>query len=217
MKRQEFLIRLSECLDGLPKEDMQKSLDYYAEMIDDKIEDGLTEEQAVAQIGSPEEIAKTIFKEVPITKRIKSRIKSKRELSGAELALIIIGSPIWLSLLIATFAVVFSVAVAVLVVGFAVVVTLYAVLCSLYAGVFAIGACAVAGVVYSFVASISLGIGQGLFFMGAGLFLAGLAILLFFGCNLLAKCVFKLTKWLALLVKKTFKKFLNRGGKKNEN
>ena len=217
MKRQEFLIRLSECLDGLPKEDIQKSLDYYAEMIDDRIEDGLTEEQAVAQIGVPEEIAKTIFKEVPIAKRIKSRIKSKRELSGAELALIIIGSPIWLSLLIATFAVVFSVAVAVLVVGFAVVVTLYAVLCSLYAGVFAIGACAVAGVVYSFVASISLGIGQGLVFMGAGLFLAGLAILLFLGCNLLAKCVFKLTKWLALLVKKTFKKFLSRGGRKNEN
>jgi len=206
MKRNEFLLRLSECLEGLPEEDIQKSLDYYAEMIADRMEDGLSEEQAIEQIGSPEEIAKTIFKEIPIAKRIKSKVKSKRKLSGVELALIIIGSPIWVALLIAVLAVLFSVTVGVLAGVFALIVSVFAVLISLYAGAGGIAVGAVASVLYAFIASISIGIGQGLFYMGAGLLLAGLAVLSFWGCNLLSVCIFKFVKWLFGLIKKLFKK-----------
>ena len=43
MTKQEFLRELWNRLTELPQEDVEKSLDYYSEMIDDRVEDGLTE------------------------------------------------------------------------------------------------------------------------------------------------------------------------------
>ena len=103
---------------------------------------------------------------------------------------------------------------------FSLVVSTYAVLVSLCAVVLGLGAGAICGVLYAFVASISLGLGQGLFFMGAGLFLAGVTILAFWGCNLLVKSVFKLTKWIFITHKNLLLKLklrLSKGGKGNEN
>lgn len=54
MTKQEFLLRIRNGLAALPKEDIEKSVEYYREMIDDRMEDGLSEEEAVAAIGSPE-------------------------------------------------------------------------------------------------------------------------------------------------------------------
>ena len=56
MKRNEFLSKLKERLWALPEADKQCSLDYYSEMIDDRMEDGLSEEEAVAAIGDLDEI-----------------------------------------------------------------------------------------------------------------------------------------------------------------
>ena len=39
MNKQEFLKALSDRLQGIPKEDREKSLEYYSEMIDDRTED----------------------------------------------------------------------------------------------------------------------------------------------------------------------------------
>ena len=47
MKKQEFLDLLKNRLWALPERDIQQSLDYYKEMIDDRMEDGLSEEDAV--------------------------------------------------------------------------------------------------------------------------------------------------------------------------
>ena len=49
MSKTEFLTELKKALEGLPEEDIEKSLEYYSEMIDDRIEDGLSEEEAVAE------------------------------------------------------------------------------------------------------------------------------------------------------------------------
>ena len=60
MKKNDFLEKLEKLLDGLPKCDIDSSVEYYSEMIDDKMEEGLSEEEAVAAIGTPEEIAENI-------------------------------------------------------------------------------------------------------------------------------------------------------------
>ena len=65
MKKQEFLAELWKQLSDAPKEDVERSLDYYTEMIEDRIESGMSEEEAVADVGSPEDAAKQIMKELP--------------------------------------------------------------------------------------------------------------------------------------------------------
>ena len=48
MNRKEFLNEVERRLHGLPAEDISKALDYFGEMIDDRTEDGMSEEEAVA-------------------------------------------------------------------------------------------------------------------------------------------------------------------------
>ena len=50
MNKSEFLNSLEEKLKELPKDEIRKTIDYYDEMIDDRIEDGMTEEEAVKSI-----------------------------------------------------------------------------------------------------------------------------------------------------------------------
>ena len=57
MTKQEFLDRLRRSLAGLPLEDAEERLAFYDEMIDDRMEEGLAEEEAVSSFGTPEEIA----------------------------------------------------------------------------------------------------------------------------------------------------------------
>ena len=61
MNKQEFLSRLEEALAGLPREELMERLAFYRESIDDRMETGLTEEAAVAELGPVEEIASQIL------------------------------------------------------------------------------------------------------------------------------------------------------------
>ena len=45
MKKREFLDRLKASLWAMPEADKERSADYYAEMIDDRMEDGLSEKK----------------------------------------------------------------------------------------------------------------------------------------------------------------------------
>lgn len=51
MQKTEFLDRLRAALADLPAEELEKTLGYYAEMIEDRMEDGMDEEAAVAAMG----------------------------------------------------------------------------------------------------------------------------------------------------------------------
>lgn len=57
MNKQEFLISLKKCLSGLPEEEQQNYISYFEEIINDRVEDGMTEEQAVSSLESVEKIA----------------------------------------------------------------------------------------------------------------------------------------------------------------
>ena len=100
MNKTEFVNQLSAGLMGLSQEDIKRSMDFYTEMIDDRIEDGMPEEEAVAALGSIEEIRGKILEEIPITRIVKEKITPKRSFKAWEIILLILGSPVWLPLLL---------------------------------------------------------------------------------------------------------------------
>ena len=108
MSKQEFIARLQKGLSGVPKDEAEGRISFYAELIDDRMEEGLSEEEAVLAVGSVEDIIAQIVAEIPFVKIAKERILSKRRLGVGEIILLILGSPIWISLCVAAFAVVLS-------------------------------------------------------------------------------------------------------------
>ena len=183
MDKREFLKNLRAALDGLPDEDLEERLLFYAEMIDDRVEDGLTEEEAVLKIGNVEDVAAQIVAEIPFSKIVKEKVKRKGKPSGAMLALLVLGSPIWLSLIIAVLAVVFALYV-----------SIWAVLISVWVVDLSFAVSALGCVLCGFAV-----LGQGAFpqmllAFSAACLLAGFAILLFFACVKLTKVLCGLTK-----------------------
>ena len=101
MTKNEFLTELRSKLNGLPKDDLDNRINFYEEMINDRMDDGKTEEEAVADIGSVDAVVKQIASETPMLKLVAEKAKPKRSLRAWEIVLIILGFPLWLPLLIA--------------------------------------------------------------------------------------------------------------------
>ena len=118
MNKREFLTLLKNELRGLPEGEIRESLNFYNEMISDGIEEGLTEAEAIAKIGSISQISAQIKDEKAYTvTEAPVATATKRKLTALEITLLILGSPIWISLIAAAFATVVSVFAAVLTVG----------------------------------------------------------------------------------------------------
>lgn len=193
MTKQEFIAALRQRLHGLPQRDIEERLSFYGEMIDDHMEDGQEEAEAVAAIGSVEEIAAQIISDTPFARIAKERIRPKRRLRGGEIALLVLGSPLWLSLVIAAFAVAFSVFI-----------TLWAVVASVWAAFASVAACGPAGILTGAVIALGGKGASGVALLGAGLACSGLAILLLFGCRAATSGCVLLTRRIALGIKKCF-------------
>ena len=190
MDKQQFLAALRGRLAGLPEADVTSSLEYYAEMIDERIEDGVPEYEAVAAVGSVDAIAEQILLDTPLPKLVKVRVKRRRSAGG--LVLLLLGSPIWLPLLLALAAVVLSVYI-----------IIWAVIAVLYAVVLALAAAAVAALIGLFFLSPG-GWAYTLVVIGAALVLAGLSILLFFAFTALAKALVRLSRAVWRGIKRCF-------------
>ena len=91
MQKTEFLDRLRAALADLPAEELEKTLGYYAEMIEDRMEDGMDEEAAVAAMGDPEAVAREILLDAPLGTLVRAKIKPKRALSGWGILLLVLG------------------------------------------------------------------------------------------------------------------------------
>lgn len=191
MDKQEFLRQLREGLHGLPQEDLEERLAFYGEQIDDRMEEGLTETEAVAAVGTVEEILAQIVEDTPFAKLVKERICPKRKLSAWEIVLLALGSPVWLSLLIAAFAVLLSLYVSL----WSLIIVLWSVFASLVGG-------AAGGLAGGVVLLCSGETPDGLVLVSAALVCAGLAIFAFFGCTAATKGAARLTKGIVLAVKK---------------
>lgn len=110
MNRQEFLDDVKARLEGLSEEDITKALSFYEEAIDDRTDDGMTEEDAIKDIGTPEQIANEILLDTPITKLVKAKVNRKKQsIETWEIVMIILLFPIWVPVLISIIAVLFSI------------------------------------------------------------------------------------------------------------
>lgn len=195
MKKREFLARLRVRLSDLPRRDVEERLSFYSEMIDDRMEEGLSEEEAVSAIGSADSVASQIAVDAPLAKAAKEKAKPKRRLKAWVITLLALGSPIWLSLAVAAFAIIFSLYV-----------SSWSVVISLWAAFASVACCAPAGVVAGTVFALTGDGLSGIAIIGAGVACAGLAILLFFGCRAATKGALLLTKGIASGIKNCFSK-----------
>ena len=200
MLKSEFLKQLENRLVGIPKEDLNRTIDYYNEIISDKQEDGMSEEEAINSLGSIDEIVKDILNEIPIKKLVKEKLQLNRKLKTWEIVLLSATSIIWVPIAI---------------VMFAVILVLYV---CLWSGVISLGAAAFSCLASSFIAIIGSidfvtgNVCNGLFLIGTGIASLGIGVLLGILTFKFAKIMVIVCKKIILKIKSLFIR-----GEKNEN
>lgn len=191
MNKQEFLKRLTNALSGLPKEEINKTVDYYSEIIDDAVEDGRDEYEVISGFDSVEEIAERVINETPIRKFVSEDVK-KRNISAGAVVLIIIGSPVWLPILAAVFAVLMSVYIAV----WSVIISLF----SVFAGLALSAVCMMVLTPFMLFARPV----KAVFAFGLTLLCAGGAVFMFYISVWSARLIIRFTVFLARQIKNVF-------------
>lgn len=199
MNKEKFLNELRCKLKGLSKEDIDGHISFYEEIISDIMEEGKTEEEAISEIGSVDKIVNDIAQDTSLISLVKQKMKPKKNFSGLQIALIIIGFPIWLPLLI----VILVLILVALILTWVFLLVAYAIEVSFIVG-------SIASLIL-FLVYLLMG-DANFILLGGAIALAGLSILLFFGCKGLGKLIVLLNKKTLLGVKT----MLIRGGKDNE-
>lgn len=193
MKRNEFMEAVRKKLKGLSEEDINKALEFYDEIINDKVEDGVPEDEAVDALGTPDEIAEQIMMGMSLPKLVKAKAKPTGGFKAWEIVLIILGFPIWFSLLVAAASVVFAFFIVIL----SLVIAFFAVVISFgFGGLVLIAA--------GFMSLITGGGVSAIYQLGVALMLIGLAVLLFTPAKAMALWMVEMCKkfgrWVKLKV-----------------
>lgn len=193
MSKNEFLYELRQRLSGLPPEGIEERLAFYSEIIDDRMEDGLSEEDAVASIGSVDDVVGNITSEIPLSKLVSDKVKSKRSLKAWEVVCLVISFPLWGSLMIAAFAVVLSLYIA-----------FWAVIASLFIANLAIAITAIACIPLAIVNIVFGNIALGVFAIGGCFIGVAVSLVVFVICRLITKGLFWLSDKLFQGIKSIF-------------
>lgn len=201
MNKQEFLTELKKRLSGIPKKDIDQTIEFYEELILDKIEEGQTEEEAIASLDSIDEIVKATLSNVSIPKLVKEKFAPKRSLKTWEIVVIASTAIIWIPLAIVLLSVILSLYV------------------GLWSGVIALAASTIS------VGASSLIIVGGILDLcmghaASGIFTIGLALAFLGTALLLGLLTFKLSKLMVVLCKKIIlwiKSLFIKRGEKDEN
>lgn len=190
MNKQEFIANLKARLSGLPAGEIDARAEFYGEMIDDRMEEGASEAEAVLAVGSLDDVVREILLQIPLGFLVREKIKPKSAFRGWEILLLVLGAPLWISLLAG---------------GFAAVLGIFACALSVLVSLWATGAALAASGVGGALAGVVLFLfsnkitGVGLF--GAALVCAGLSIFAFYGSKVATKGTFLLAKKCILGVK----------------
>lgn len=194
MTKNDYMYTLSSHLRGLPKEDYKETMSYYEEYFQDS---GIGPTDSVdGLIESPEKVAKELIAQCAEKSVVTQPQTIKKSFSTVWIVLLsILASPIALPIAIVIITLLFTIVITVVAFLFSFFVTGIALICS---GVMV----AIGSVFAIFSQPISF-----VFMLGAGLFLLGLGILIFFG-------TFQLTKVTLFGISKIFYQ-LSKGGKKN--
>lgn len=190
MTKQEFLSELERALGKLPHAEVEQALAFYDEAISDRMEDGLSEAEALAGLGPVDEIAAQIAAETPPIPRAIARANTgSRTLN---IVLLAVFSPIWIPIVLALAAAALAVYVAI----WAVIAALWAVDAVLVLMPFA-GLAALAS---------TLGGGMplpGVFVFGLSLVSSGFGLVasfaVFWASNLLFQATRTFARWIASL------------------
>lgn len=197
MTKKEFLDELTKQLKGLPQSEIDKTITFYSEIIEDHMEEGATEEEAVEALESIEEIVKNATFKAPLTGLVKEKVKKSINFTGPVIALLILGSPLWISLLLALLSIVVGLLFAVGGVIFGLFVTVGAILFS--------GIMCVVALPFIFAENPL----AGTFLLGVGLIFVGGSIFLVYGAKFVTKYLIKGMKWLVIKIKSFFVKEVN--------
>ncbi|WP_346905870.1 DUF1700 domain-containing protein [Clostridium sp.] len=190
MNKSEFFNSLRESLTPLSKEECNKFIIYYEEIIEDYKESGLTEEEAIDKLGNPRSIANDILSEQD-TVDIKIAPFNNNILN---VVLLVLGFPLWGSLLLAVALLILSVNIIIwcipFITGMSSTVFFIAALVSIIGAPFMIGDILAVGIVQ----------------LGVGIASIGISILLAFLTVFLSRKFIVITKKLTLMVCKRFNK-----------
>ena len=169
MTRDEWLAQLCDKLrnQGVSKKDVQEAREFYAEALDDCIEDGMTEAEAVAHLGDVRDACASVVESLPPARRAVAGVRQSRERTILVIVLLILGAVAWVPLAaglallaVAVYAMIWCVIAAVWVVD----VTLLL-----------MGGVGIAALVEGLTAGVSL---TGIYSCGVGLLLCGVGIAL---------------------------------------
>ena len=199
MSKQEFLKALSVRLSALPQIDPDKHIQFYEEMINDRIEDGMSEEDAVADVGSIDKICNEIIDNIPFYRIAAHKIKQSGKMSGGKIAVLASTAIIWAPVLISLIATAFAIYVSLLA-------SLWSVVASVWAVFVSTAVAAVAGVIL-FPLNIFVGsFAHGFTLLSFGLASAGVAIFSYYGSIYTTKGAVKLTRSTLRWIKNMFVK-----------
>lgn len=199
MNRIEYRAALESRLAAVPSAERAKQLDYYDEMICDRMEDGMTEEEAIAMLGDIDETAREILSQYALPSPVSPPAPDKDNRGGSHLwlwiTLAILGSPIWISLLAALITVIA-----------ALVIVIWSLVISAFAIFFSAAAVGVVGIVFGIGSLFTASASYALFVIGAALAAAAIALFAVPLVKLIFRGAVYLTKSIGLLIAKPFRK-----------
>lgn len=174
MIKEEFIRELDLSLKNELIQNRETYLSYYSEIIEDYLEDGYTEEEAVNKLDEIPSIVKTIQQEIGNTE---NKTINKNPII---ILLLIIGAPLWGSILLSVLLLLFSS------------------LIILWCAPFSLGMLSFAGLLTGAVSLMGLTFNTGIYYivtqLGVGIFALGLGLFLLLGTVYITKYVGSLSK-----------------------
>lgn len=192
MNKSEFLNKLDKDLSCLSYEEKIGIIDYYKEIIEDKIEAGMCEAGAVDSVGSIEEIVKQATLE---NEETPEKTEKTKKLDKRWTIILLATSPLWIPLLIAALAV-----------GLALYISAWAVVISVEVTVMALLASSLVSAFWGVTLMCTGDVLVGLILLGCGFMCAGVGVVSLFPTIRLLKQFVKLTVKGAQYIKKLLRK-----------
>ncbi len=104
MTKSEFLSQLDNLLQGMDIKEREKTIKYYDEMIDDYIEDGVSEQEATQSLGDVSIIARDILDDYRSKGSFVPPKNDPNHMVNVLIALLILlGSPVWVPIILTVF------------------------------------------------------------------------------------------------------------------
>ena len=95
MNKQQFISMLEQRLHSLPHAEKEQILIYYNETIEDRMEDGMSEEESIGSLDTMDEIVNQIYADRDLQQDI---IQQKKSYKSLKILALILLSPFWLTI-----------------------------------------------------------------------------------------------------------------------